>query len=500
MEQKLKQLKEILFQVYDLNAVQQLLNWDQQTYMPSGGAEERGEQLATLAQLAHERFTSPEVGQLLEDLQVFTDQLPPDSDEACLIRVTRRQYNKQTRLPASYVSEYAQVTTVAQTAWEQAKANDDFERFRPHLQRIVELRRQYAEFFAPYDHVYDPLLDDFEPDLKTAEVQQIFNSLKPEQVALIQAIASCPQVDDSFLHQPFDEKSQWEFGVEVITRFGYDWQRGRQDRSVHPFSTSFGLGDVRITTRLDPNWLAPALFGTMHECGHALYDQGISPTLRRTPLASGASMAIHESQSRLWENLVGRSRAFWTFFYPHLQKIFPQQLGNVDLNTFYRAINKVQPSLIRTEADEATYNLHVMLRLELEIALMEGNLEVQDLPEVWNSKMQEYLGIAPKTNREGVLQDIHWSFGGLGYFPTYALGNLISAQLWEAIMKDIPDLENQIEHGEFSALLSWLREKIHRHGMKFPPQELVQKVTGSTITPQPYLRYLKRKFSDIYGL
>ncbi len=500
MEQKLKQLKEILFQVYDLNAVQQLLNWDQQTYMPLGGAEERGEQLATLAQLAHERFTSPEVGELLEDLQVFVDQLPPDSDEACLLRVTRRLYGKQTRVPASYVAEFAQVTTLAQTAWEQAKANDDFEYFRPHLEKIVEMRQQYAEFFAPYEHIYDPLLDDFEPGLKTAEVQQIFGTLKSEQVALIRTIASRQQVDDSFLHQPFDEKAQWDFGVEVITRFGYDWRRGRQDRSVHPFSTSFGLGDVRITTRFDPDRLATALFGTMHECGHALYDQGISPALRRTPLAAGASMAIHESQSRFWENLVGRSRAFWTFFYPRLKETFPKQLGNVSMEAFYRAINKVQPSLIRTEADEATYNLHIMLRLELEIALMEGSLKVHELPEIWNCKMQEYLGIAPKSNQEGVLQDIHWAFGGMGYFPTYALGNLVSAQIWEAIMKDIPDLENQIERGEFSGLLSWLREKIHRHGMKFPPQELVEKVTGSTITPQPYLRYLKRKFGDIYNI
>lgn len=500
MEQKLIQLKAILAQVYDLNAAQQVLGWDQQTYMPPGGAEERGEQMATLAQLAHERFTSPEVGKLLEDLQAFADQLPPDSDEACLLRVTRRLYDKQTRLPASYVAEFAQVTTLAQTAWEQAKASDDFEHFRPHLEKIVEMRRQYAEFFAPYEHVYDPLLDDFEPGLKTAEVQQIFSALKSEQVKLIQAIASCPQVDDSFLHQPFDEKAQWDFGVEVITHFGYDWQRGRQDRSAHPFSTSFGLGDVRITTRSDPDRLATALFGTMHECGHALYDQGISPALRRTPLANGASMAIHESQSRLWENLVGRSRAFWTFFYPRLQQIFSKQLGNVSLEAFYRAINKVEPSLIRTEADEATYNLHVMLRLELEIALMEGSLEVQELPEIWNCKMREYLGIAPRNNREGVLQDIHWAFGGMGYFPTYALGNLVSAQIWETIMKDIPDLENQIERGEFSGLLGWLREKIHRHGMKFPPQELVKKVTGSTITPLPYLRYLKRKFGDIYKI
>jgi carboxypeptidase Taq len=292
-------------------------------------------------------------------------------------------------------------------------------------------------------------------------------------------------VDDSFLHQHFDEAKQWEFGVRVITQFGYDWQRGRQDKSAHPFTTTFNLNDVRITTRMDPNFLNPALFATMHECGHALYGQGVDPALERTPLAGGASLALHESQSRMWENLVGRSLDFWTYFYPHLQETFPEQLGNVDLLTFYHGINKVQPSLIRVEADEATYNLHIMLRLELEIALMENRLKVKDLPEAWNSRMQEYLGITPPDDAQGVLQDIHWSSGMFGYFPTYALGNLISAQLWEQMQKDIPNLATEVRQGEFSPLLEWAREKIHRHGAKFEPQELVERVTAQRSTHNP---------------
>jgi carboxypeptidase Taq len=324
--------------------------------------------------------------------------------------------------------------------------------------------------------------------------------MRPVQVSLIKAIAARPQVETGFLMQEFSEQQQWNFGVEVITRFGYDFTRGRLDRAAHPFSTGFGLGDVRITTRFDPKYPNSALFGTMHECGHALYDMGFDPALARTPLADGASMALHESQSRLWENLVGRSLAFWKFFYPRLQQTFPTQLGNVPLDAFYKGINRVQPSLIRVEADEATYNLHIMLRLELEIALIEGSLAAKDLPAAWNQRMQDYLGLTPPSDADGVMQDIHWSGGMIGYFPTYALGNLVSVQLWEKIQLAIPDLEEQIQRGEFSALLAWLRQNVHRYGSKYQPQDLVQKITGSRINPQPYLRYLKNKYSAIYGL
>ncbi len=500
MEEKIKQLREIVGEISDLESAQALLGWDQQTYMPSGGAEDRGEQLATLARLSHQRMTSDELGKLLEDLMAQVDELDPDSDDACLIRVTHHQHQKLTRVPVHLISEVAQVTTAAHEAWAQARKEADFKRFQPYLEKVVELRRQYAECFQPYDHVYDPLLDDFERGMKTVDVQAIFNALRPQQVALIQAISQRPQVDDRFLHLAYAEQGQWDFGVEVITAFGYDWSRGRQDRSAHPFTTNFGIDDVRITTRFDPKRIATALFGTMHESGHAMYEQGIRPALRRTPLAGGASLAVHESQSRMWENLIGRSLPFWRHFFPRLQEMFPAQLANVDLETFYKGINKVEPSFIRVEADEATYNLHIMLRLELEIALMEGSLAVKDLPEAWNTRVRDYLGLTPQNDAQGVLQDVHWSGGMIGYFPTYALGNLISVQLWECIQRDLSDLYNQIEQGQFSGILSWLRQNLHQYGAKYEPQVLVERVTGSKIDPQPYIRYLQTKFSDIYGL
>ncbi|MFZ6026604.1 MAG: carboxypeptidase M32 [Chloroflexota bacterium] len=493
-------LKAQLAEVADLGAAAALLGWDQQCYMPPGSAEGRGYQLATLARLAHVKFTSDEVGQLLADLKPYADQIDPDSDDARLLRVTQRAWDKRVKVPTALVVEMTQLAANAHNVWAEARAKNDFARFRPYLEKIVDLRRQYAEVFAPYGHVYDPLLDDFEPGLKTADVQAIFDALRPQQVALIQAIKARPQVDAGFLHQPFDEQKQWAFGVEVVTRMGFDWQRGRQDRAVHPFCTNFGIDDVRITTRVSPDFLNPALFGTIHEAGHALYELGIDPALGRTPLAAGASLAIHESQSRLWENIVGRSLPFWEHFYPRLQAFFPAQFGGLPLETFYKGINRVEPSFIRVEADEATYNLHIMLRLELEIALMEGSLAVEDLPEAWNERFQQYFGLTPPTDTLGVLQDVHWSGGMIGYFATYALGNLISAQLWECIQRDLPGLGDQIRRGEFAALLGWLREKVHRHGAKFEPQELVQRITGSKIDPAAYMRYLRGKYGEVYGL
>lgn len=499
-ETRLKQLKERLNEIADINDTIGLLQWDQETYMPPGGSRGRGYQLATLARIAHLKFTSPEIGELLSDLEPYSASLDPDCDDARLIKITRRLYDKKLKVPSELVAAFARATSEAHLVWEKAKREADFTPFRPKLERIVDLRRQYAQCFAPYDHIYDPLLDDFEPGLKTAEVQAIFSALRPQQVELIHAIAARPQVDDSFLRQPYDIQKQRQFGVEVITRFGFDWERGRQDESTHPFTQDIGIGDVRITTRFMPDYVASALFSSTHESGHALYIMGIDPQLDRTPLAAGASLAIHESQSRLYENLVARSKDFWVYFYPRLQSLFPAQLGDVSLDRFYKAINKVKPSLIRVEADEATYNLHVMLRLELEIALMEGGLAVQDLPVAWNEKMQAYLGVKPTNDAEGVLQDIHWAHGHIGYFSTYALGNLISVQLWERMLIDLPDLPEQIRRGEFGVLTGWMREHVHRHGAKFQPQELVQRVTGQKIDPAPYIRYLNKKYGEIYNL
>ena len=500
MSEKLDQFKTLLAEVADLNNVQELLGWDQQTYMPQGGAEARGNQLATIGKISHQKFTSDEIGILLGDLEKEFEGADPDSDDLRLLKVTRHDYDQATRVPAEFVAEFAVVTSKAFEAWMEAREKSDFAIFQPHLEKVVELNQRYVSFFPPADHPYDVLLDQFERGMKTADVKAIFEALRPQQVELLKAIAEKSQVDDSFLHVEYDEKTMWDFSEVIATKFGYDWERGRQDKAAHPFTTNFSINDVRITTRFEVDNPTVMLFSTMHETGHGLYELGSKQSYERTPLAGGASLAVHESQSRMWENLVGRSLPFWEHFYPEFQKLFPAQVGNVDLDTFYKGLNKVESSLIRVNADEATYNMHIMLRLELEIDMVEGAVAVKDLPEIWNAKMEEYLGILPPDDAKGVLQDIHWAYGSMGYFSTYALGNLISAQLWEKITTDIPDLSEQFRVGEFGALLEWLREKIHMHGSKYEPQELVQRVTGSKIDSAAYVRYLKQKYSDIYGL
>ena len=498
MSEKLNQLKEILGEVSDLNHAASVLSWDQQVNMPPGGGEARGQQLATLGKLSHEKSTSDKVGKLLDDLkQEFAGS---DSDDAALVRVAARNFDKTMRVPSEFVSEQAVVTTAAFEAWVEAKKKSDFSIFHPHLEKVFDLARKYVSFFPPSDHPYDVLLDDYEPGMKTADVQGIFDKLRPQQVKLIRNIKSAKQVKADFLHKKYAEKKVWDFSAAIASKFGYDFTRGRQDKAAHPFETSFSVNDVRITNRYEPDNPLATLFSGMHEAGHAMYEQGVNPAYERTPLANGVSSAVHESQSRMWENLVGRSLPFWEHFFPELKKIFPTQLDGVSAKAFYKAINKVEPTFIRVNADEATYNLHIMLRLELEIAMIEGKIAIKDLPEIWNTKMQEYLGITPPDDAHGVLQDIHWSAGLIGYFPTYALGNLVSAQLWEKINKDIRDLDQQIHNGKFDALLAWLRKNIHVHGHKYDPQDLVKKVAGSKIDPSAYVRYLTKKYSDIYGL
>lgn len=500
MSAKLDQLKEIIGEVSDLNSAASLLGWDQQTYMPAEGGEARGQQLATLGKIAHEKGTSDEVGKLLDELKQEFAGADPYSDEAAMIRTAAREYDKAVRVPSKFVVEQAIVTTKAFEAWMEARSKSDFSIFRPHLEKVVELVKKYISFYPPADHPYDTLLDDYEPGMKTADVQVIFDGLRPKQVELIKAIAARPQVNDAFLHKKFNEAKLWEFSSEITRKFGYDWNRGRMDKAPHPFETSFSVNDVRITNRYEAQNPMAMLFSAMHESGHAMYEQGINPAYDRTSLAHGTSLAVHESQSRMWENLVGRSQPFWEFTYPMLKKTFASQLDGVGLKSFYKAINKVQPSLIRVNADEATYNLHIMLRLELEIAMVEGKVAVKDLPEMWNTKMQEYLGVTPPNDAQGVLQDVHWSGGMIGYFSTYALGNLVSAQLWEKINKDIKDLDEQIRKGKFDVLLAWLRKNVHNYGRKYQPQELMQRITGSKIDSAPYVRYLTKKYSDIYGL
>ncbi len=501
MATSLDQLKTRLGEIHDLRRANALIGWDQQTYMPVGGSAARAEQSATLQKISHELFTADETGRLIDAAAHETDKLDPDSDDARLISVTRRDYHKSRKVPADLVAEIARVTGQAVDVWTQARAKSDWKPFEPYLQKIVDLNRKLADALGYAEKPYDALLDQFEPDMKTSEVKAVFDSIKPDLIELVRQIsAKAGAVNDEVLHREYDEQAQWNFGLDVIKRYGFDFDRGRQDRSVHPFTTSFSIGDVRITTRVDRNFISPALFGTLHECGHALYEQGFNQELERTPLADGASLGMHESQSRMWENLVGRSRPFWQFFFPKLQAAFPTQLADQTLDSFYKAANKVSPSFIRVEADEVTYGLHIMLRFELENEMIEGRLKIADVPEAWNAKMQDFMGITPPTTALGALQDIHWSGGMIGYFPTYQLGNLISLQLWDKINADIPDLTEQITRGEFGALLTWLRTNLHQHGRKFTSVELLQRITGGGLNPAPYLKYLKAKFGEVYGL
>ena len=502
MNIKLQTLKMRLAEVVDLQRSAALLSWEQQTYMPPGGAKARAEQLATLQGLAHRLFITDEIGGLVKELSNSSEQQwGYDTNEASLIRFVARQHERERKVPSELVAELASTTALAQEAWALARQNDDYPTFQPHLQRVINLTRQQAECFAPYSHLYDPLLDKYEPGMKTSEVQKMFTGMKDELIDLVNKINSrTGVVKNEFLYGDFDIDRQREFGLCIAKKFGYDLDRGRQDETLHPFCTHFSIDDVRITTRFDNGFLPSALFGTMHEVGHALYEQGISPELDRTGMDTGVSLGVHESQSRLWENLVGRSQSFWMHFFPKLQMVFPDEFGEVTQDEFYRAINRCEPSLIRVEADEVTYNLHIIIRFELELELLSGDLHLNDLPGAWREKYKDYLGVAPHNDADGVLQDIHWSIGAIGYFATYTIGNLLSVQLFDCVQTEIIDLEADISKGNFDSLLHWLRENIYCHGSKFTPVELVERVTGDSMDSRPYLNYLQNKYSDIYNL
>ncbi len=501
MREKLDELKKRFALVDDLGRAAAVLSWDQQTYMPPRGASARAEQLATLEKLAHEHFIADENGALLNDLAEYAAQLPYDSDDAGMIRVTKREYAKAKRVPPALVEEMARAAALAFEAWHNARAESNFKLFQPYLAKNVELRIQLADHLGYSDRIYDALLDQYEPEMTTAQVEAIFTPLRKEIVALVQQIArKADAVDAAVLHREYDEQKQWDFGVEVIKRIGFDFARGRQDKAPHPFTTGFGLDDVRITTRVAKNFLPTMLFGTIHETGHALYDMGYRAELERTPLGGAASLGVHESQSRMWENVVGRSRGFWQFWFPRLREIFPAQLADQNVESFYRAINKVAPSLIRVEADEVTYGLHIMLRFEIENALVERKLRAADVPDAWNAKIKEYLGVVPPNDAQGCLQDVHWSYGDLGYFATYLLGSMFAAQLYDKVVRDLPALPEQIARGEYGELLNWLRANIHTHGRKFTLDELARRVTGEPLHARSYVAYLKKKFGEIYGV
>ena len=500
MSDSLQRLKEILGEVTDVNRASAVLTWDQETYMPPGGVANRADQLTTLRRLAHVRFTSEEVGRLLEEAEGEVGGLPFDSDDASIVRVTRRDYDLARKLPTELVAEIARAGATARPVWQKARQDSDFKLFEPYLERNVELNRKVADALGYRERPYDALLDRTEPGLTTDQLEAIFAQLKGAIVPLVGDVARHSEaVDDSVLYRGFDPDAQVAYALQVVIKLGYDPERGRQDLSTHPFTISFGPGDVRITTRVSRDFFNECLFGSIHEAGHGMYNQGIGQNLDRTPLWSGASPGVHESQSRLWENMVGRSAAFWRYFYPSLRNAFPGPLKGVDEESFFRAVNKSYPSLIRVEADEVTYNLHILLRFELENELLEGSLKVADLPEAWNARIKSYLGIDVPNDREGVLQDIHWSGVSFAIFPGYTLGNLMGAQLMEKARKELPDLDGTIERGEFGVLLKWLRTNVYRHGRKFTPNELMERVTGQPLTAEPWIAYVRQKFGALYG-
>jgi carboxypeptidase Taq len=491
-------LREHLAPIHDLQAAAAVLAWDQQTYMPAGSAGPRADQLATLATLAHRQFTDARTGELIAAAEAAAADAAADSVAAGLVRVSRREYDQAVKLPADFVTELTKAASLGQMAWVEARKAADFAQFLPALTRMFELTKQKAEYIGYREHPYDALLDTYEPGLRTAEVRRMFDELRSGLAPLVGlATTNAALVDDEPLRRDLPAAGQLALSEALLRELGFDFTIGRQDLAAHPFCTSFAPTDVRVTTRIEPNWLSASLFGSLHEMGHGLYEQGVAHELMRTPLATGVSLGMHESQSRMWENMVGRSLPFWRQYLPLLHEHLPQ-LRDVGAEQFYRAVNRVTPSFIRVEADEVTYNYHILLRFELELALIEGTLKPAELPGVWNEKMREYLGIVPANDAMGVLQDVHWSEGLIGYFPTYTLGNVMAGQLYAAAVSADSALAADVNDGRYGRLLEWLRTHVHRYGAILTPGELLQRATGSSLTARPYLDYLTAKFTALY--
>ena len=487
-------------EISDLGRSRALLFWDERTQMPAAGAAARSEQLATLTRLRHRRLASDELGRLLDAARAETAGADPDSFEASLVRVTAREWEKARRVPAELRAEIARTTSVAEHAWQDAKEASDFAAFLPHLERIVELERRYLECFE-FDHPYDPLLDDYEPGMTTAELRPVLERLRDGLRPLVAAIGGREDaVDDSCLHGDFPPAAQRRLAGRIVAGLPLSENSWRLDETVHPFATGIAIEDLRITTRFDPGYVGAALWAVIHEAGHAMYQNGIDPRLERTPLCRSASLGFDESQSRMWENWIGRGRPYLARIRPLLAEHFPERFGGVDDEGLYRAANRAQPSLIRMEADEVTYNLHIALRFELELRIFEDRLELRDLPEAWNALTRSDLGIDVPDDRRGVLQDVHWAGGAFGYFPTYSLGNVIAGQLWAAIAAELGDPDELIAAGELAAIRDWLRDRVYRHGGKLMPAELVERACGGRLDTEPLLAQLRAKFGEIYDL
>jgi len=497
----LRELRERLAEVVDLAQAAELLSWDQETMMPPRGALYRATQLAALSGIIHERLTHPRVGELLAELEEPSQRANLPVIDQAMVRVSRRDYDRATKLPPALVRELALATTEGVEIWRQARAANDWASFAPALERIFHLKRQEARAIGYSGEPYDALLDEFEPGMTVAQLVPLFGDLRAATIDLLGRIERAPrQLDRRVLEQSWDTAKQLAFSEDVLRQMGFDFEAGRQDLSTHPFTTSFGPTDVRITTRADQNDLPVALYASIHEGGHALYDQGLPAALGRNILGSGASLGIHESQSRLWENFLGRGRPFWEFALPKLAAYFPEQTRGVTPEAMTAAVNRVGRSLVRVEADEVTYNLHIILRFELERLLLRGELPVADLPVTWNETMREYLGVVPPTNSLGVLQDTHWASGLIGYFPTYSLGNLYAAQLWHALQRDYPDLDARLARGEFSVVLDWLRSRIHSVGRSLLPNQILERATGEPPNPTYLVTYLNAKYRALYGV
>lgn len=497
MSQELySQYVKLLQKAADLNNAAAVLQWDQEVYMPPKGATARGRQLATLASQAHELLTGKELEDLLDQLKDadgLTDTQRINVQRSC------EDMDKNKKLSPEFVETLSLQTSECFNAWIEARKHNNFDVFLPSLARMVALKRRQTELYGYKEHPYDALLDEYEKGATVSTLDRVFAGIKEQLPALLEKIRTRPQVSDDCFHQHFPKQQQWDFSVDVLKRMGYDFEAGRQDISVHPFTTSFAATDVRITTRVDESDYASLLWSTIHEGGHALYEQGLPDDQYGLPLGSYASLGIHESQSRLWENCVGRGQHFWTYFYPILQQYFPSQLRDVSQTDFYHAANKVEPSLIRTEADEVTYHFHVMIRYEIEKALIAGTLDPRDLRETWNGLYSKYLGVTAADDVTGILQDVHWSHGSLGYFPTYTLGSFYAAQFFMHATKEIDGLQEKIANGNFTELLQWLRINIHKYGRRYNSEELCEKVTGKKLDPAFFMAYATQKYKDIYG-
>ena len=499
------QLRDHLATINDLRGAAGLLGWDQRTKMPTGGAAVRGERLATLGRIAHELFVSDTTARLLEAAEGDLDGLDFDSDEASLVRHARRTFDRASVISSDLMTEIIRASSSGYSTWVEARANSDFASFLPALERILEVNKRTVEAYRTLQpdaaEDYDLLLEEFEPGLTSAEISEAFNVVRERTIPLVDRVRQdAGKVDDAVIHGDFSAETQERLALDVLRQCGFDDRHWRLDETHHPFASSMATTDIRITTRYMPEFFNAAFFGSMHEFGHGLYERQVSPSLERTPLARGTSMAWHESQSRMWENLVGRSRAFWDWAIDPVKSAFPDAFGNATADTMYRAVNKLHPSLIRVEADELTYNLHIILRFELEREMLAGTVALKDLPEAWNQKLQDYLDVEVPNDAQGVLQDVHWSSGLFGYFPTYALGNVLSLQLWQCITQAIPDIEEQIRRGEFTALREWLGTNVHSHGSKFLPKDLMEKVLGTRkLDPKPLVTYLEAKVDDLYG-